>query len=98
LARHEDAEESLAWLAEHGGRMVIRVRALDALRFYAGDATRQVLLRVLTSTDVHPALRAAAITGSGGFDLDADAELRAAVEQASRDQDPRIARAVGRRL
>ena len=98
LARYDDAEASLAWLAENGGRMVLRVRALGSLRFYTGDTTRQVLLRVLTSTDAHPALRAAAITGSGGFDLDRDTELRAAVEQSARHDDPRIARAIERRM
>ncbi|HZO13824.1 MAG TPA: hypothetical protein VFB62_11220 [Polyangiaceae bacterium] len=98
LAHYDDAEASLAWLADHGGRMVLRVRALASLRFYTGDTTRQVLLHVLTSPDSHAALRAAAITGSGGLDLDRDAELRAAVEQAARQDDPRIARAVERRM
>jgi hypothetical protein len=97
LAHYEDAEESLAWLAEHGGRMVLRVRALALLRFYTGETTRKVLLDVLTSPDAHPALVAAAITGSGGFELERDATLRAAVEDAGRHDDPRIARALEQR-
>lgn len=92
LRRHPEPEAALVWLAANGEPFVVRVRALAAMASFEGDAIRQTLLAVLSDDAMHPALRAAAATGSQGLEL--DAELEGALERAARTGDPRVVRAV----
>ena len=96
LHAHPEAEASLLWLADHGDRLVLRVRALAALRFFSGPDTRAAVLRFLGDGAAHPTLRAAAATGSGGLAL--DDELRGALENARASGDRRVELAVDARL
>lgn len=96
LARHPSPEASLVWLAEHGDPLIVRVRALASMRWFAGDAVRAEVLATLRDDTLHPTLRAAAATGSAGLTL--DDELSAALQHANETGDPRIAHAVAERL
>lgn len=98
LAAHPDAEACLRWLAREGGGLALRTRALLSLRFYGSDETRDLLLGVLADEGTHPALRAAAITGTGGLSLEVGGELRGLVEAGQRSEDPRVHEAAARRL
>lgn len=98
LAAHVNAEASLRWLATEGGGLAVRTRALMSLRFYASSETRELLLGVLVDPGTHPALRAAAITGTGGLSFDEAGELRALVEAGQTSEDPRVQKAASTRL
>jgi hypothetical protein len=90
LARYPSAEASLRHLAEHGETMVIRVRALALLEHFGSDATGELLLRVVADAQLHPALRAAALTGMAGQPLDDQPERQLAVIASLADPDPRV--------
>lgn len=96
LARYPDFAASLRWIATHDPRMIARARALGLLRFDDGPQTRALLLSILDAPAAHPSLRAAAIVGSGGLGL--DAELRARLDRATQDPDPRVRAAAQARL
>src|SRR5690606_20315264 len=91
-------EAALRWLATDADRLVLRVRALQSLRFFSSAETRGVLLRVLEDAEAHPTLRAAAATGTASLPLTDDLALRAALDAARAAGDPRIERAVDARL
>lgn len=95
LRAHEDPAATLRWIASHHRRMVIRARALQSLRFFDDEATRDYLLEVLAS-DAHPMLHAAAATGTARLTL--DGPLRSALLGVRDGGDPRVERAVDTRL
>ena len=98
LAAHANAEASLRWLAREGEGLAVRTRALMSLRFYGSEETRELLLGVLTDEGTHPALRAAAITGTGGLEFRDTDELRVLIEAGQSSADPRVQKAATRRL
>jgi hypothetical protein len=90
LAEYPTAEASLRHIAEHGETMVIRVRALSLLRHFDSAASGELLAKVAGDTQLHPALRAAAVTGLAGQALADQPERLAIVVAALRDDDPRV--------
>lgn len=98
LRRHDDAEASLRWLAGHGPRHFVRVRALASLRFFASRPTRELLLGLLADASTHATQRAAAIEGTGAMALESDPELRAAIERHRDHDDARVRGAAAERL
>lgn len=96
LSRHDQPAAALRHIATHHRRMVVRGRALSALRHYRDDETRTLVLSTLTDPSAHPTLRAAAARGTAGLPLDGD--LRAALELARQTDDPRVAGAANARL
>ena len=90
LAHYPSAEASLRYLAEQGETMVLRVRALALLEHYGSDATGELLTRFAADLELHPALRAAALTGMAGQALDDQPERLAVVVAALHDGDPRV--------
>jgi len=85
----------LRWLAEHHRWLVVRARALLLLAHDTSPDTRSLVLRVLDSSA--PAIvRAAALRATTSWAL--DAALRARLERATREDDPRLSEPARLRL
>jgi HEAT repeat protein len=90
LSRYPTAEASLRYLAETGDTMVVRTRALSLLQYFSSEPTGALLIKMASDKTLHPALRAAAITGLAGQPLDRQPERLEVVIEALRDEDPRV--------
>lgn len=90
LAKYPSAEASLRYLGEHGDTMLVRVRALSLLRHFDSAASGDLLAAIATNAELHPGLRAAAVTGLAGQPLADQPERLAIVVAALRDADPRV--------
>ena len=90
LDRHPKAELSLRSIATSSPRLITRVRAFHLLGHYPTAETKRLLLGTIADDSAHPKLRAAAITGLRGFDLERDADLRTVVITQLDQTDVRI--------
>lgn len=98
LAKYPSAEASLRHIAEQGDTMLVRVRALSLLRHFDSTASGELLAAIATNAQLHPSLRAAAVTGLAGQALADQPERLAIVVAALRDVDPRVGLAAVRVL
>lgn len=91
LADYPSAEASLRYLALAGDTMLVRTRALGLLRHFDSPASGELLVALLGDGELHPALRAAALTGLAGQPLDDQPERIELAAAALHDRDPRVA-------
>ncbi|MFV8752790.1 hypothetical protein ACNOYE_19775 [Nannocystaceae bacterium ST9] len=90
LANYPSAEASLRELGLHGETMLVRTRALALLRHFDSPPTGALLAELASDAAIHPALRAAAVSGLIGQPLDDQPERLAIVVAALDDGDPRV--------
>ncbi len=91
LARTPNAEASLRWLAIEADTMLVRTRALALLRHFGSPPTGDLLAALVTDSQAHPALRAAALTGMAGQPLaDQPERLELVVAALLEGGDPRV--------
>lgn len=86
----EGAEEALLHHARHGKPLAIRVRALNALAHFPGEAARGLLIEVARRQEPPLSLRAAALRGLRGHLEGADAETLEVLIHGAKDADPRV--------
>jgi hypothetical protein len=90
-----DAEAALVQFEADADQMMLRTRALAAMRYAPGPSTRARLLQVVMDPDQHPAARAAATDGLAGAPA-GDTEVDAAIAASLRDGDERVRAAAER--
>ncbi|MCP4810207.1 MAG: hypothetical protein GY913_24225 [Proteobacteria bacterium] len=73
---HENAQESLRWLAENDKQLVVQSRALESLGLWDSDENTAYLLAVVEDGTALEKKRAAAIIGLGHVDLSAREDAR----------------------
>ena len=90
LAKYPTAEASLRHLAMAGDSMVVRTRAMMLLRHFGSAETGTLLVSLVRDAELHPALRAAAVTGLAGQPIDDRPEQLELITAALHDADPRV--------
>lgn len=86
----EGAEAALLHHARHGKPLATRVRALNALAHFPGEAVRSLLVEVARRQEPPLSLRAAALRGLSGHLEGADAETLEVLINGAKDADPRV--------
>lgn len=86
----EGAEAALMHHARHGDPIAVRVRALNALAFFPGEAVRELLVEVARREGPPESLRAAALRGLSGHLEGAHPEVVEVLRAGVMDDDPRV--------
>lgn len=94
LDAHDDALESLVWVANHGDVLAVRGRAMHLLGNYDDESAIQTQRSAVEDMDGHPIIVASAIRGLTARGLDQDGEVYALILKRGADTDLRVAQAV----
>lgn len=76
LSEHPHAADALIWLAANDELVVVRGRAMTLLRHFPTPEAETLLVDLLADASSNAHLRAAAVRGLGGWDLQARPDLR----------------------
>lgn len=98
LEKHQNALDSLVWLARYDDALMVRERALTLLGQWAGDATAAAVCAEVLASSAPAGARAAAASCLGNQALVSDESLRTLVVGAVRDPDPRVGAAAAMAL